>query len=64
MVEGRLGKILKQKVLMEQPYIRDPSMTVEELVKGYISTLGENIQVARFERMNLGESSADEEASE
>lgn len=60
MVEGRLAKILKQKVLMEQPYIKDPNMTVEDFVKGYISTLGENIQVARFVRFNLGETASEE----
>ena len=64
MVEGRLGKILKQKVLMEQPYIKDPNMTVEDFVKGYISTLGENIQVARFVRFNLGETAAKDAAAE
>ena len=65
MVEGRLAKLLKQKVLMEQPYIKDPNMTVEDFVKGYISTLGENIQVARFVRFNLGETaSAEAEAEE
>jgi len=55
MVEGRLGKILKKKVLLEQPYIRDPGMTVQDLVKSYITTLGENINVARFVRFTLGE---------
>merc|ERR1711907_528089 len=48
MVEGRIGKILKSKVLLEQPYIKDPSLNVEEFIKSYIATLGENIQVARF----------------
>ena len=64
MVEGRLGKILKTKVLMDQPYIRDPSMTVDELVKGYISTIGENIQIARFARFNLGETNTVEKEPE
>jgi len=59
MVEGRLGKILKSKVLMEQPYIRDPSMTVTDLIKGYITTLGENIKVARFVRFKLGETAGE-----
>jgi len=53
-VEGRLGKSLKKKVLLEQPYIRDPSMTVQDLVKSYITILGENINVARFVRVTLG----------
>jgi len=65
MVEGRLGKIMKTRVLMEQPYIREPSQTVDEFVKGYISTLGENIQISRFSRFNLGETqSSDDEESE
>ena len=43
---------------MEQPYIRDLNITVDDFVKGYISTLGENIVVARFVRFNLGETAA------
>ena len=42
-------------VLLEQAFIRDSSMTIEELVKKNISTLGENIQIRRFERFVLGE---------
>jgi elongation factor Ts len=41
--------------LLEQEYIRDPSQTIDALVKGVISKLGENIQVGRFERIALGE---------
>lgn len=54
MVEGRLTKLLKAKCLLEQPYIKDPSLNVESLVKTAISTLGENIKIARFARMELG----------
>mmetsp|Transcript_5617 Transcript_5617/g.14347 ORF Transcript_5617/g.14347 Transcript_5617/m.14347 type:complete len:235 (-) Transcript_5617:178-882(-) len=54
MVEGRLTKLLKAKCLLEQPYIKDPSLSVQDLVKTSISTLGENIKVARFSRMELG----------
>lgn len=54
-VEGRIQKKLKEMVLLEQAYIRDSSMTIEELVKKNISTLGENIQIRRFERFVLGE---------
>merc|ERR1719182_469681 len=57
-VSGRVGKILKTKLLLEQPYIRDPSMNVDELVKSYVSKLGENIKVARFVRFNVGESNS------
>jgi len=42
-------------VLIEQPFIRDSNITIEELVKQNIATLGENIQIRRFERFVLGE---------
>ena len=54
-VEGRIQKKLKEMVLLEQAFIRDSSMTVDDLVKKNISTLGENIQIRRFERFVLGE---------
>jgi len=41
--------------LMDQSYIRDQNITVEELVKQSVATLGENIQVRRFVRFVLGE---------
>ena len=63
-VTGRVAKLVKTKLLLEQPYIRDPNMNVDELVKSYISKLGENIKVARFARMNVGEGSAAAEDEE
>lgn len=54
-VQGRIEKRLKEMSLLEQPYIRDQNMTVEELVKQSIAQLGENIQVRRFVRFVLGE---------
>jgi len=54
-VQGRIDKLVKTKLLLEQPYIRDPGMNVDELVKSYVGKLGENIQVARFIRFNVGE---------
>lgn len=54
-VEGRIQKKLKEMVLLDQPFIRDSSITIEDLVKKNISTLGENIQIRRFERFVLGE---------
>ena len=44
-----------QDCLMQQPYIRDPSMTVQELVKEAVGKLGENVRVRRFSRFSLGE---------
>jgi elongation factor Ts len=54
-VEGRIEKILKTQSLLDQPFIRDNSQTVEELVKQTISQLGENIKIARFIRFQLGD---------
>jgi len=54
-VEGRIGKRLKELALLEQPYIRDTNITVDELVKQMVAQLGENIRVRRFVRFVLGE---------
>ena len=42
-------------VLLEQPFIRDNTMLVGDLVKQSVAKLGENIQIRRFQRFNLGE---------
>jgi elongation factor Ts len=60
-VEGRIQKRLKEMSLLDQPFIRDTNITVEELVKQNISILGENIQIRRFERFVLGEGLAKRE---
>ena len=54
-VEGRVEKGLKKQVLLEQEYIRDPNVTVNEYLKQVIVVLGENIQITRFVRYVLGE---------
>lgn len=54
-VEGKLSKHLSAVCLLEQPYIRDDSKSVGELIKEYIGVLGENIVVDRFVRYKLGE---------
>lgn len=54
-VEGRIQKKLKEMVLLEQPFIRDSTITIGELVKKNVATLGENIQVRRFQRFILGD---------
>ncbi|MCL6436927.1 MAG: translation elongation factor Ts [Leptolyngbyaceae cyanobacterium HOT.MB2.61] len=60
-VQGRIEKRLKEMCLLNQAYIRDQSITVEELVKQHIAQLGENIQVRRFVRFVLGEGIEKEE---
>ncbi len=54
-VEGRLEKFFKEACLMEQEFVKNPEITVEELVKQTIAKLGENIQVRRFARFRVGE---------
>ncbi len=54
-VDGRIEKRLKELSLMDQPYIKDQSITVEDLVKRNVAGLGENIQVRRFVRFVMGE---------
>ena len=54
-VEGKLGAFYAQTVLLEQPYIRDPSLTVAQLVADATAKTGENITVSRFARFKIGE---------
>ncbi len=54
-VRGRIEKRLKQMTLMNQPFIRNPKVTVEEQIRHTIFVVGENIRVRRFVRFLLGE---------
>jgi elongation factor Ts len=54
-VAGRIEKRLKEMSLMDQPYVRDQSITVRDAVTQAISNLGENINVRRFVRFVMGE---------
>lgn len=54
-VEGRLAKFFAETVLEEQPFIKDQTRTVGELVKEMIAKTGENIRIRRFTRYKLGE---------
>ncbi len=62
-VEGRIGKRLKELSLLDQPYIKDQSITVAELVTNTVAKLGENIQIRRFHRFVLGEGIEKEETN-
>jgi elongation factor Ts len=54
-VEGKLGSFYEQFVLLEQKSIRDPNVTVSQLVAQASAKTGENIQVSRFVRYRVGE---------
>ncbi|MFQ5960719.1 MAG: translation elongation factor Ts [Candidatus Methylomirabilales bacterium] len=56
-VQGRLQKFFSETCLMNQPFVKEPERTVEQVVKEAISTIGENIVVRRFSRYQLGEAS-------
>ncbi len=55
-VESQVENFLKQNCLMEQPYFREPSHTVQQYIAEHISKLQENITVRRFARFNIRES--------
>ena len=55
MVEGRLNKFYQENALLEQPFVKDPDQTIQNLLSDTISTLGENIEIKRFSRFQLGE---------
>lgn len=54
-VDGRIEKYYQEVCLLEQAYIRDDSKTCEQLIKEMIGKIGENIQVRRFVRYEMGE---------
>ncbi|MCS7055603.1 MAG: translation elongation factor Ts [Thermoflexales bacterium] len=53
-VEGKLEKFYQETCLLEQPFIKDPNLTVGDLVKQAVAKLGENIVVRRFARLEVG----------
>ena len=55
MLEGKLSKFFKEVCLMEQPFVKDPDRSVEQLRTDLIGVIGENVDVRRFVRFQLGE---------
>ncbi len=55
-VDGRISKFYEESCLLKQKFVKNPDITIEELVKAKISEIGENIIVRRFVRYQLGES--------
>lgn len=56
-IEGRLAKFYAETVLLEQPFIKDPTKTIYQLLAELIAKFGENIRIRRFTRYKLGEDS-------
>jgi elongation factor Ts len=55
-VEGKMSKFFKDNCLLNQPYVRDPELSVEDLLNELIAKIGENISIKRFVRFQTGES--------
>lgn len=55
-VEGKMQKYFKENCLMHQAYVRNPDMTVADLLNEMIAKIGENISIKRFVRFKIGES--------
>ena len=54
-VEGKVEKFYKEVCLMSQNYVKDPQKTIEDVLKETIGKIGENIQIKRFARFQIGE---------
>ncbi len=55
MVDGQISKWMKEVVLLDQPFVKDPDKTIEQIQQELISKIGENIKIRRFVRFELGE---------
>ncbi|MDD7761564.1 MAG: translation elongation factor Ts [Ezakiella sp.] len=55
MVEGRIEKYYKEVVLLDQPFIKDPDKSIQDLLTNLITKIGENIKIRRFTRYEVGE---------
>ena len=62
--EGKVKKFFEDTCLLQQPFVKDPNKTIEQLLKETIATLGENISVRRFARFALGEGMKDAPSEE
>lgn len=63
-VDGRMSKFYEEICLYEQPFIRENSITISDLIKSVIAKVGENISVSRFVRFKVGEAALIEETAE
>ncbi|MGA3185953.1 MAG: translation elongation factor Ts [Bryobacteraceae bacterium] len=63
-VEGRMNKYFEEVCLYEQPFIKENTTTIAEVIKTKIAKLGENISVSRFVRFKVGDAAAENTAAE
>lgn len=58
MIDGRMNKFYQENVLMEQSFVKNPDLSINDLLRETIAKLGENISIARFSRYQLGETAS------
>jgi elongation factor Ts len=63
-IEGRLAKFYEEVCLMEQPFVKENTLSIGQLIKTKIAKLGENISVSRFTRFKVGDAAAAEPGAE
>ena len=54
-VEGKLEKFYGEACLLEQPFVKDPDITIQDLLNGFIGKVGEKVEIRRFIRFQVGE---------
>ena len=64
MISGRMKKFYQENVLMEQSFVKNPDLSIKDLLTETIATLGENISISRFTRFQLGETHSNTDNSE
>ena len=52
-LQGKLDSFIKEKVLLDQPFVKNPDVTVRELIDSAVQKFGEKIMVVRFERLSV-----------
>ncbi len=52
-LQGKLDSFVKEKTLLDQPFVKDPSVTIRQLIDSAVQKFGEKIEVVRFERLSV-----------
>lgn len=52
-IEGKIDSYLRERVLLEQPFVKDPSVTIRELIDQAVQKFGEKVELVRFERLSV-----------
>jgi elongation factor Ts len=63
-VEGRVSKFYEEVCLLDQPFVKEATLTIDQLVKSKIAKLGENMSIARYVRFKVGDVAAAEGGNE